>query len=283
MEYLYYLQNLRDVAPEWLNEGILFVSEFVGGVGGMSLLALIYWCLSKQAGTLLLMNVSFSQVINGVIKNIFCVERPFNRDSRLTPYVPVKGYSFPSGHTMLATGFYGGIALWQKKRKWLVAVCVVMMFFTGFTRNWLGAHTIEDVIVGIACSCALIAANALLLNWVDKHPEKDIWVFLGAAFVCLVYCLAFPTMMRSAGMYGGVMLGWILERRFIKFEIQESKLFRAVMFVLGIAVVGVLYKVLLPFVFGGLNSNWSGMLTYFIIFLTITAGWPTVIKLSAKK
>lgn len=41
----------------------------------------------------------------------FCIERPFTRDARLTPYVDATGYSFPSGHTMLATGFYGGVAL----------------------------------------------------------------------------------------------------------------------------------------------------------------------------
>lgn len=41
----------------------------------------------------------------------FCIERPFTRDARLTPYADVTGYSFPSGHTMLATGFYGGVAL----------------------------------------------------------------------------------------------------------------------------------------------------------------------------
>ena len=84
MEYLYFLQNLRDAAPHWFNEAVLFVSEFVGGTGGLVLMALIYWCISKYIGTLLMMNFSLSYACNTIVKNIFCIERPFTRDARLT-------------------------------------------------------------------------------------------------------------------------------------------------------------------------------------------------------
>ena len=75
------------------------------------------------------------------------------------------------------------------------------------------------------------------------------------------------------------MFGLFIERRFIHFEISKSIPFRVITFVCGIAVIGVLYKVLLPLVLAPVAPELADMLTYLVIFLIITAGWPTVLKL----
>ena len=283
MEYLYFLQNLRDAAPHWFNEAVLFVSEFVGGTGGLVLMALIYWCISKYIGTLLMMNFSLSYACNTIVKNIFCIERPFTRDARLTPYVDVTGYSFPSGHTMLATGFYGGLAVWQKKRGWFAGLCVFLTLLTAFSRNWLGAHTLEDVLVGILSSCAVIAVNMFLLRWTDKQKRNEWIIFVASMALFAALCLLYPTSLKTAGIYGGVMLGWFIERRFIGFEVKGSVLFRTGTFLVGILIVGVLYKIILPQLFAALDSNLSDMFSYFVVFLVIMAGWPCIIELVSKK
>ena len=274
---------MRETAPHWLNETFLFISELIGGIGGIALMALIYWCISKYAGTLLMMNFSLAYVCNTVVKNIFCIERPFNRDARLVPYAPVTGYSFPSGHTMLATGFYGGVAVWQRKRKGLVVLCVVLTLLTAFTRNWLGAHTLEDVLVGIFCSVCVIALNCLLLRWANEKSGRDWCILIASALVFIALCFLYPTSLKTAGIYGGVMFGLFIERRFIHFEISKSILFRVIAFIAGLAVIGVLYKVILPPVFAHAEQNVAEMLTYLIIFLVITAGWPMVLKLLSIK
>lgn len=278
MEYLLWLQGLRDAAPSWVNGGFLFLSEFVGGIGGLALMALIYWCINKKAGTLLMMNFSLAYGCNTVIKNIFCVERPFYRDTRLIPYTEAAGYSFPSGHTMLATGFYGGLAVWQRKRKWFAALCVVLTLLTAFSRNWLGAHTLEDVLAGIVCSCGVIAVNLFLLRWAEREKRNELVIFAASVVFFAALCVLYPTSLDIAGIYGGVMLGWLLERRFIGFEIKGSVIFRAGTFLVGVLIVGVLYKLVLPRMFAALDSNLSDMLCYFIIFLVIMAGWPCVLK-----
>lgn len=283
MEYLLFLQNLRDAAPHWVNEAILFVSEFVGGVGGLVLMTLIYWCINKYIGTLLMMNFSLSYVCNTMIKNVFCIERPFYRDTRLVPYTEVTGYSFPSGHTMLATGFYGGLAVWQRKRGGVVGLCVFLTLLTAFSRNWLGAHTPEDVLVGILCSCAVIAVNIFLLRWVESKKHNDVVLFAASMVLLVVLCVLYPTDLKIAGIYGGVMIGWLIERRFIGFEIKGSFRFRTVTFVAGILVVGVLYKLILPQLFASAGEDLADALTYFITFLVIVAGWPCVIELVSKK
>ena len=278
MDYLYFLQQLRQSAPHWLNECVVFVSEFIGGIGGLVLMALVYWCINKRTGTFLLMNFSLAYVCNTVVKNIFCIQRPFYRDVRLEPYVAASGYSFPSGHTMLATAFYGGIALRQRKRKWAVALCLLLTLLTAFTRNWLGVHTLEDVLVGIACSACVIVLNSLVLRWVEGKPGRGYLVFALSVLVFAAVCVGYPTGLKSAGIYGGVMLGWVIERRFIRFEIGGGLGFRAVTFAVGIAVVGLLYKVLLPMLFVPLGKQLKDMLINFIVFFLVTAGWPAVMK-----
>lgn len=283
MEYLYFLQQLREASPDILNKAMSFISEFVGGIGGLALMAMIYWCISKYAGAFLMMNFSVSYMFNTVIKNIFCIKRPFLLDERLTPYVPVTGYSFPSGHTMLATGFYGGLAVWQRKRKWFAALSVLLIFLTAFTRNWLGAHTAEDVLVGIFCSICVIALNAFLLKRINEKSLWDWFVLIASVIIFAAFCFLYPTSLKTAGIFGGVMFGLFIERRFIRFEISKSILFRVISFVIGIAVIGLLYKVILPMLFASLNEGVADMLSYLIIFLMITAGWPAVLKLLTRK
>ena len=71
MEYLFFLQNLRESSPGFINEGILFLSEFMGGTGALAVMALVYWCISKYAGSLMLLNFSSAYMMNQTLKNIF--------------------------------------------------------------------------------------------------------------------------------------------------------------------------------------------------------------------
>ena len=67
------------------------------------------------------------------------------------------GYSFPSGHTMSGTSTYGTtIAMQRKKRKGAAVFCGVMIALTGFSRNFLGVHTPQDVVVGFSEAVAII-------------------------------------------------------------------------------------------------------------------------------
>ena len=184
---------------------------------------------------------------------------------------------------MLATAFYGGLAVWQRKRKWLVALCVLLTLLTAFTRNWLGVHTLEDVLVGILCSACVIVINSFLLRWVEEKQGRDNFVFVVSVIIFVAICVLYPTGLKSAGIYGGVMLGWLIERRFIRFEISKSIGFRVITFVAGIAVVGLLYKVLLPMMFVSFEKQVKDMLISFIAFFLVTAGWPMVLKLLSTK
>lgn len=151
------------------------------------------------------------------------------------------------------------------------------------TRNWLGVHTLEDVLVGILCSACVVVINSFLLRWVEGKQGRDNFVFVVSAIIFAAICVLYPTELKSAGIYGGVMLGWLIERRFIRFKINKSIGFRAITFIAGIAVVGLLYKVLLPMMFVSFEKQVKDMLINFITFFLVTAGWPMVLKLLSTK
>ena len=52
----------------------------------LGIMAVIYWCVSKDFGTYLLMGWSGNRLVNGVLKVTACAYRPWIRDARIVPY-----------------------------------------------------------------------------------------------------------------------------------------------------------------------------------------------------
>ncbi len=65
-----------------------------------------------------------------------------------------KGFSFPSGHTVLSTGFFGVLAVLIAREmrgnlRWIpFSIAFLMCLFIGFSRLYLGAHWFTDVVGG---------------------------------------------------------------------------------------------------------------------------------------
>jgi membrane-associated phospholipid phosphatase len=92
-------------------------------------------------------------ILNRLLKYCFQRARPRFDD----PVFSFTGYSFPSGHTMTATVVYGAIAvlLFTKNknralRAGLIASAAVLIGLVGFSRIYLGAHYLSDVLGAIA-------------------------------------------------------------------------------------------------------------------------------------
>lgn len=100
--------------------------------------------------------------INILLKNLFLRPRP--NELRL---IEETGYSFPSGHAMISTAFYGlliYIAYKNIKNKTLRnSVCIglgLLIFIIDVSRVYVGVHYASDVIAG---SCFSIAYLILLI------------------------------------------------------------------------------------------------------------------------
>ncbi|MFS0575655.1 phosphatase PAP2 family protein [Sporosarcina sp. 179-K 3D1 HS] len=108
----------------------------------------------RETAILILTAVIGSGALNRILKMIFVRERPTIH--RLSD---IGGYSFPSGHAMLAMSLYGVLAyvLWRSiktsaGRVLLLLVAVFMILVIGASRIYLGVHYPSDVLGGLSIS-----------------------------------------------------------------------------------------------------------------------------------
>ncbi|MBR1737409.1 MAG: phosphatase PAP2 family protein, partial [Firmicutes bacterium] len=166
IEYLLFLQDLRNATGGIFDEYFNVISKIAVDI--MPLLPyLIFWAVDKSWGYRFLSVLWSGELVNGTIKLSACAYRPWIRDMRIEPAgdakVAATGYSFPSGHTMCATAIYGTTAVWQRnKRRILSFLCVVMILLTGFSRNFLGVHTPQDVIVGFTVTALIVWVSGVI-------------------------------------------------------------------------------------------------------------------------
>jgi undecaprenyl-diphosphatase len=91
------------------------------------------------------------------------------------PIFSLPTYSFPSGHAMASTVFYGLLAIYasanasQRHAIYVaIAAAVFMVVLVSFSRIYLGLHYLSDVMGGIAEGIAWLALSFTVLNYIRR-------------------------------------------------------------------------------------------------------------------
>ena len=123
-------------------------------------LVLLIFVKNKVIPITIIINMLIMWGLIGILKNTFKRKRP-----NINRLVEEKGYSYPSGHTMTATIFYGFIIFLiiisnlTLPLKWILIISLALLIlFVGYTRVYLGVHFLSDVIGAI-----LFGSSYLLL------------------------------------------------------------------------------------------------------------------------
>jgi len=116
-----------------------------------------FWLLTLAAG------VPGVMALNLLLKHLFARARPDYAHTALD--LTFSNYSFPSGHTAMATVLYGLAATYlayrARNRTARVAIALAasaMVALVGMSRVYLGAHYPSDVLAAIAEGCGWLAA-----------------------------------------------------------------------------------------------------------------------------
>ena len=142
LRYLLLQQQYRESAGELMTSFMILVTN-LAMIGSAVLCVIIFWTVDKVLGYWLISNTVSGLFINNVIKLTACVYRPWIRWPQLDPperaIKSATGYSFPSGHTQVASSFFGtcSLSMWKKNNA-VSAFCVAVILLTAFSRNFLG-------------------------------------------------------------------------------------------------------------------------------------------------
>lgn len=304
------LQTFREGVGSIFTEFFNKVSWF-GDMGVVLVfMAIVYWGISKETGTYLLMGWSFNRVVNGFLKVVACVYRPWIRDPRIIPDPDAKalatGYSFPSGHSMNAASFYGGIGMKKGVSKGLRIIMWIMVVLIPFSRIFLCVHTPQDILVGVGLGLVVMFLTSLLFKWLERNPKMDILVAVIGILIAIVVAIyasykAYPVdydaegkilvdgqkmakdTFKAVGWLSGFLSGWILEKRFVKFTddvTMQQRVLRIAGGLFGYYIVSLIINSLIKNVIAGSAGT---VITCFLQMFYIVFLFPLIFMLLDRK
>ena len=115
-------------------------------------------------------------VLGGNLLN-FCLKHLVQRGRPVfdDPIFSLPTYSFPSGHAMASTVFYGLLAVYASvnaRQRYAacigIAAAVFMVALVSFSRVYLGLHYLSDVMAGIAEGIAWLALCFAALHYIQR-------------------------------------------------------------------------------------------------------------------
>jgi len=255
------------------------------------LFCVLFWCINKKWGYIMGTVFFLSSLAVQGMKIIFRIPRPWVADPNFSPIYAslgeATGYAFPSGHTQNAAAWLGSLGALIKNK--IVKICLfTLTILVAFSRMYLGVHTIQDVIVSLIITFAILFFT---LKFFDGEESKKRDFFLSLFIVlCAVIVLAIVIAMYfmditeavqlrdavlAAGAAIGFGIGMFIERTYIRFSVKTKNIpLQVLKCALGIAGLIAIQE--------GLRIIGSNLLAdgirYFFMIMWLTVGYPLIIK-----
>ncbi len=173
-----------------------------------------YWLFDRQIFTRATLLVATIGLANSVLKAIFQVPRP---DPALALAV-AEGWSFPSGHAMVAGAIWPWLALEYRRATerrralpWVWTLAWTLALGVAFSRVYLGVHTLRDVSWGLLLGALVMV---LIRHWSDTCPpafwqrlgQRSRFLYLTLAVVPAVFSFPIYQHDTTGAKAGGVFL-----------------------------------------------------------------------------
>jgi len=161
----------------------MFAATFLGSTVFVTCIAValgLYFLWRRRFYWLAALSTSVGggALLNKLLKYIFHRARPHFDD----PILTLTSYSFPSGHTMMATVLYGVVAayLLAKTQDWRLRALIILstgllIALVAFSRMYLGAHYLSDVLGAMAEGLAWMSLCLTVVYsvWERRHGRRN--------------------------------------------------------------------------------------------------------------
>ncbi len=187
---------------------------FVGEMFYLTIVFLGYWVINKAFFRYLGCCVCAFTLLNNVLKVFFAIPRP-----KIERLVALKDpFGFPSGDVQVATIFWGMLCL-KFPLKSLRVLGITILASIGFSRIYLGAHTLLDVMGGffmgiICCFCAW----KFYRKEIKLKPLTQLVIALGLIIFSFMYLnkvhYLYSYVLLSGGLWLSAVLSLMLHQKY---------------------------------------------------------------------
>ncbi len=155
-------------------------------------LALVAWLIFRRAVRAGIAVGAFLLAAKGLeigLKVVTARPRPEGN----IPVELIGTFSFPSGHAVMSTVAFGmvailaGHAMGRWSRAVVAAICGLLIIAIGFSRLYLGAHWMSDVMGGVLLGGILLAGFGVLI---EALPARRIRPAMFSLFMALVFAVS---------------------------------------------------------------------------------------------
>ena len=274
----------------------LFLTQWGAGFWLMAILGVLFWVWGPAVGYRAGLALMTGDLMNSVVKNAFCIPRPWVRDPTLLPVGDAKwgafGYSFPSGHATSSASLWGGIAA-ASKRWWLWVLVLGWIGLTGFSRIYLGVHTPVDVVTSWLLAIPVVWGAMRAVTWTERYPSRTWMVLGGVALLAVaggVFMHARPVpegadvfrfgrdTYRAVAALLAFVAAWHIERTYIRFDPARLGAYRIVAVAVGVLVLSLMMAHLRRLVAPWLGENGAMYALAVACPVWIFVVWPFLLK-----
>ncbi len=297
MELLYWFESIRNPVLDVFMSLVTHLGEETFFMVGA---LFVFWCLDKRKGYYLLSVGFVGTLVNQWLKIVCRVPRPWVKDANFTIVESARaeatGYSFPSGHTQTAVGFFGGVARFTGLPLVRV-VSIVILLLVSLSRMYLGVHTPADVGVSFLVAAVLVLVLYPLMESTLWFPNRLYGILGGLlafslAFVAFMEFFPFPAgvdpenlahAVKNAysmmGAVGGMLVVSVFDNRLLQFPNRAPWWGQAIKLVGGLVLV-VLVKSLLKAPLLALcgGHEVAHAIRYFLMVLVAGCLWPMTFR-----
>ena len=195
------IRTVQNFSSPFLNEIMKIFTDASTYGFVVFIVGLYLWCMDYKKGLHLAYAAAFTSGLNGGIKRILKIPRPFTH----APEIMLKsigGFSTPSGHSSISAFIYPAVLFYKPFREKLskdaqlarpqkngtasgklkIAAAIILPLLVGFSRVYLGVHYPTDVLLGWGLGAFIflsmmfflpaIEAKLSTLNRTEEDPQN---------------------------------------------------------------------------------------------------------------
>lgn len=288
MEFLRALESIR---TPFLDELFLLITKLGEETIPIVVMCFVLWCINKRMACAIGVSFFLSGMSVHALKIGCRIDRPWILDPNFTIVERAReaasGYSFPSGHTQNAGSILLTLGLWNRKKMWVLPVCIFTAVLVAFSRMYLGVHTPADVTVGFIIALAASVIAVAVFGGKNKQLAQNI--VLAVVIVCSGALAAYAGSLYGSGIIDshytadalkmagagiGFALGLFVEHRYINYSEKTEKAWQQIV-KFAIGLIGVLaLKSGIKAIFG--ESLTVDFIRYFLVIVWAVDVWPFI-------